>query len=359
MTEADRYFYIHNRVESIYTAKANLERIVPDVSIAVAHGQMKPKELETVMHDFMYKKYDVLIVTTIVENGVDIPNVNTLIVNRADSFGVSQLYQLRGRIGRSHRQAYCYFLTKNSADITDVARKRLDTLTEFTDLGSGFQIAMRDLEIRGAGNLLGQEQSGFIENVGFDLYTKILEEAVQELKASEFNEVLKNADIPKRIYKSAINLKTRMFIPENYVSDDSERVELYRRLMECNKTEEIDDIKSELQDRFGKEPKEVGNLLENLYLSIVAGRLFIKNIALNMSGTSWFLKFIFDSVELEILDNTETALLLQDNLLKLKNSGSIQMKLENDGEIVYFYPERGENKLEFCKKCIKDLAINE
>ncbi|MFA6654174.1 MAG: transcription-repair coupling factor, partial [Candidatus Delongbacteria bacterium] len=230
MKEIDRggqVFFIHNRVETIYSIQAMLEKIVPKVSMVVAHGQMKPSELEKVMHEFMYKKYSVLIATTIIENGVDIPNVNTMIVNNADNFGLSQLYQLRGRIGRSSRQAYAYLLTGDPHSLTPTAKKRLETISEFTDLGSGFQIAMKDLEIRGAGNLLGSEQSGFIENVGFDMYSKILEEAVAELKEQEFKEVLRHIKVPSKYIKAAVNLKSQMFLPEHYIEEDAERVEIY------------------------------------------------------------------------------------------------------------------------------------
>ena len=359
MKEVDRggqVFFLHNRVETIESMKFNLQKIVPDVSIAVAHGQMKPKALETIMLDFMYKRYDVLICSTIIESGVDIPNVNTLIVNNADRFGISQLYQIRGRIGRSHRQAYAYFLTPTTKALSPVARKRLDTVSEFTDLGSGFQIAMKDLEIRGAGNLLGGEQSGFIENVGFELYTKILEEAVQELKEEEFNEILTNIEITEKVSKTIINLKGKVYLPEAYIEDNSERVEIYRRLMNCRSGKELEELRLELKDRFGSEPREARNLFDNLQLALVGGKLLIKSISYKDSGyDNWYLKFVFDKEQLMLAENAKIGMMLQKNIINLTNRSDVQTKFEKDGEIIYFYPRKAEVVNDFIYQCIDML----
>ncbi|MBN2790342.1 MAG: transcription-repair coupling factor [Candidatus Delongbacteria bacterium] len=359
MKEVDRggqVFFIHNRVETIETIRVSINKIVPDVSIAIAHGQMKPAELEKIMYDFMYKKYDVLLATTIVENGVDIPNVNTMIVNRADMFGLSQLYQLRGRIGRSSRQAYAYFLAPPSGSISPIARKRLETVSHFTDLGSGFQIAMKDLEIRGAGNLLGGEQSGFIETVGFDLYTRIMEEAVSELKEEEFSDVLRHIDTPVRMIKSSINLQNEIYLPEYYVDDASERVEIYRRMMNCYSVDDLNDIRTEVRDRFGILPPEAVNLFSNVYLSILGGNLLIKNISLTKYGKNDVLKFTFNLEEMDEIKHTETALMVQENVIELMKDPSVELTVEKDGEVVNFVMDKDMDKFNFTEKCLKMMG---
>jgi transcription-repair coupling factor (superfamily II helicase) len=359
MKEIDRggqVFFIHNRVETIYSIQAMLERILPKVSMVAAHGQMKPAELEKVMHEFMYKKYSILIATTIIENGVDIPNVNTMIVNNADKFGLSQLYQLRGRIGRSSRQAYAYLLTSEASVLSNTAKKRLETISEFTDLGSGFQIAMKDLEIRGAGNLLGNEQSGYIENVGFELYSKILEDAVAELKDEEFKDVLRHIKTPSKYIKSAVNLKSKMYLPEDYIEDDSERVEIYRRMMNFTEKNQIDELESELKDRFGVMPPEAVNLFNNLYLSIIAGKLFIKNIACADIGRYEGIRFTFDLEKLDEIENTETALKLQENASAMLKEMLYDVTVENGGEKLLIMLPYGENRFEFTEKMIRLLS---
>ncbi|MFO7810961.1 MAG: TRCF domain-containing protein, partial [Candidatus Delongbacteria bacterium] len=359
MKEVDRggqVFFIHNRVETIYSVQSMLERIVPEVSMAVAHGQMKPSQLEKVMHEFMYKKYSVLLATTIIENGVDIPNVNTMIVNNADKFGLSQLYQLRGRIGRSSRQAYAYLLTGDSNSLSTVAKKRLETVSEFTDLGSGFQIAMKDLEIRGAGSLLGSEQSGFIENVGFDMYSKILEEAVMELKEEEFKDVLDHIKPVVNQIKASVNLRSEMYLPQYYIEEDAERVDIYRRMMNFTDKDEIDELREELRDRFGTVPPEVTNLLNNLYISILAGKIFIKNVTVSIDGAREYVMFIFDKEEIEKIENTETALTVQDNLFFELKEMKYDISVENEGEKVSVEIPYGENRFEFCEKFIKILS---
>jgi transcription-repair coupling factor (superfamily II helicase) len=359
MKEIDRggqVFFIHNRVETIHSIQSMLERIVPKVSMAVAHGQMKPAELEKVMHEFMYKKYSVLIATTIIENGVDIPNVNTMIVNNADKFGLSQLYQLRGRIGRSSRQGYAYLLTGDPHSLTGIAKKRLETISEFTDLGSGFQIAMKDLEIRGAGNLLGSEQSGFVENVGFEMYSKILEDAVMELKEEEFKEVLRHIKTPSKYIKASVNLKSQMYLPEFYITEDAERVEIYRRMMNFAETDEIDELREEIRDRFGALPPEAVNLFNNLYLSIIAGKIFVKNISLTERGSREDVKFTFDVEKLEEIENTEIAISVQENLTRQIKEMQYDIRLENQGERVIFEIPYGGNRFEFTEKFIKLLS---
>ncbi|PID26838.1 MAG: transcription-repair coupling factor [Candidatus Cloacimonadota bacterium] len=343
MKEKDRggqIYFLHNRVETIETIRANIERVTPDVKVVVAHGQMKPKDLENIMIDFLHKKYDLLLATTIIENGVDISNANTIIINDAQKFGLSQLYQLRGRIGRSHRQGYAYFLAPPLSKLNATAKKRLETISEFTDLGSGYQIAMKDLEIRGAGNLLGKEQSGFIENVGFELYTKILEDAIQELKKDEFSDILTNVEIKEKIYRTQVNLRKATYLPEEYIEQDSERVEVYRRIMLISNAKDLSCIRDEIRDRFGKEPDEVKNLFSNINLSIEFGKIAVKNLTLlEKTPFHWYFKMIIDTVELEKVERTEVALILEENIDRLRDSGKYSIKTEKNGSILYFYPE--------------------
>ncbi len=230
-------YLVHDRVQSIDKLSGYIRKYMPDLKIAVAHGQMKPSQLEDVIHGFLNKKYDVLISTKIIESGIDIPNVNTIIVNRADRFGLAELHQLRGRVGRSNRQAFAYFIVPSLGGINKKALRRLQAIEEFTDIGSGFNISMRDLEIRGAGNLLGKEQSGFINEVGFDLYIKLINQAVEELKYQEFKEVFK--DLPKQEERTEPTLDTffEIGIPQEYMPEQMDRLKfLYGPLFGKNTT---------------------------------------------------------------------------------------------------------------------------
>ncbi len=276
LRELDRggqVFFVHNRVETIDTVAAHLTELLPNVRFAVAHGQMKERQLEKVMLEFIDREYDVLISTMIVESGLDIPNVNTIVVNRAETLGLAQLYQLRGRVGRSRHRAYAYFLVPRKKRLTDVQRKRLRALTEFTELGSGLKVAMRDLEIRGCGNILGPEQSGYVAEVGFDLYVKLLEEAVKELKGEP---------IEVRI-ATRIETDIPAFIPETYVGDEKQRVIFYKKLVEARKLEEVADLEQELLDRFGRVPFEGLNLLEFQQLRILGAMAGIERVAVKSS----------------------------------------------------------------------------
>jgi transcription-repair coupling factor (superfamily II helicase) len=276
LRELDRggqVYFVHNRIETIDTVANHVAEILPEARIAIAHGRMHERELEQVMLDFIDRKYDILVSTMIVESGLDIPNVNTIVVNRADTLGLAQLYQLRGRVGRSRHRAYAYLLVPRRKHLTDDQRKRLKTLTEFTDLGSGFKIAMRDLEIRGAGNILGPQQSGYIAEVGFDLYCKLLEEAVKELKGE-----------PMEV-RVATTVETDLpaFIPDTYVEDDKQRVIFYKRLVETREISDVDDLKGELTDRYGRFPDQAGNLLEFQKIRILAGKAGIERVVVKTS----------------------------------------------------------------------------
>jgi transcription-repair coupling factor (superfamily II helicase) len=277
LRELDRggqVYFVHNRIETIATVAGHVSKILPEARIAVAHGRMHERELERVMLDFIDRKYDILVSTMIVESGLDIPNVNTIVVNRADTLGLAQLYQLRGRVGRSRHRAYAYLLVPRRKHLSDDQRKRLKTLTEFTDLGSGFKIAMRDLEIRGAGNILGPQQSGYIAEVGFDLYCKLLEEAVKELKGEP---------VEARV-ATTIQTDLPAFIPDTYVEDDKQRVIFYKRLIETSEVSHVDGLRGELTDRYGRVPEEAENLLEFQKIRVLAGKAGIERVVVKASA---------------------------------------------------------------------------
>jgi transcription-repair coupling factor (superfamily II helicase) len=266
-------FFIHNRVKGLAEMKTLIQGLCPDLSIALAHGQLEGDELEDTILDFMDKKYDVLICTNIVESGVDIPNVNTIIVNNAHQFGLSDLHQLRGRVGRSNKKAFCYLLAPPISTLPPDSRKRLTTLEQYSDLGSGFQIAMRDLDIRGAGNLLGGEQSGFIAEIGFEMYQKILDEAIRELKRTEFKELYKEeiAEQDDYVNDCSIDTDLEILIPDSYVESITERLSLYTRLDNCENENELKEFHTEMQDRFGPIPAEV----EDLFTTVSCRKLAV------------------------------------------------------------------------------------
>ena len=253
-------FFIHNRVYNIDEMAESLRMLIPNLRVQVGHGQMRPSDLERIIAGFIAHKYDVLVSTNIVENGIDVANANTIIINQADHFGLSDLHQLRGRVGRSDQKAFCYLLVPSIHSLTSEARQRLQAVEEFSDLGSGFNIAMRDLDIRGAGNLLGAEQSGFIVDVGYETYHKILDEAVQELRSEEFGNLF--ADVPPPAPSDTIiDVEEDAYIPDTYLANNVERLNLYRRISEAGSKETLDEMRSEIEDRFGPPPKEVDHLM--------------------------------------------------------------------------------------------------
>jgi len=269
-------FFVHNRVQSIAFVAEKLQSLVPEAKIAIAHGRMPEDTLEKVMADFAQGRSDILVCTTIIESGLDMPNVNTLIVNRADKFGLTQLYQLRGRVGRGANLAHAYFLFDKGKNLTPTAEKRLRTIFEATELGAGFGIAMKDLEIRGAGTLLGVKQSGFISAVGFSLYCRLLAEAVETQKA-------KQAGIPEKARPSplpppTLDLPLRAFIPGEYVADVETRLSLYQSLAKVDKIEQVEAMAQEFSDRFGALPVEVQNLLYAVRVKLLAAKAGIESI---------------------------------------------------------------------------------
>lgn len=274
-------FFVHNRIENIKEVAGMIQRLVPDAKIGIGHGQLDGKKLEQLMLGFMNGEFDVLVSTTIVESGLDVPNANTIFINNANNFGLSDLHQMRGRVGRSNKKAFCYFITPDFSVMTADARKRISALEQFTELGSGFNIAMKDLEIRGAGDLLGGEQSGFINDIGFDTYQKILNEAIEELKESEFADLYKDEGKPKQYVKDiTIDTDFQLLFPDDYVNNISERLQLYTKLNDINNDDDLDKFESELIDRFGPLPTQVADLLDSVRIKWVATKLGIEKLVM-------------------------------------------------------------------------------
>ena len=261
-------YFVHNRVDTIFMRAASIQEMIPNCRIGVGHGQMGESELEKVLLGFMKHEYDVFVCTTIVENGLDIPLANTIIIENAERYGLSELYQLRGRVGRSNRRAYAYLLVPADTQLSEVARKRLAALKEFSDLGAGFKIAALDLELRGAGNLLGGEQHGHIEAVGYDTYVRLLEETVKELKGEE---------VPLEVH-STLNLGLDIRIPIEYISDEAQRLRSYKRIADAKDEEQAQRIAEELADRYGPPPTEVANLLRFSVLKTFAQRAGVESV---------------------------------------------------------------------------------
>lgn len=293
MSRNGQVFFINNRIQNIYEIEALVRREVPDARIAVGHGQMEPKELEKIILDFVNYEYDVLIATSIIESGIDVPNANTIIVNNAQQFGLSDLHQLRGRVGRSNRKAFCYLLSPPLSSLSQEARRRLQAIENFSELGSGIHIAMQDLDIRGAGNLLGAEQSGFIADLGYETYQKILEEAVDELKSEEFSTLFadneKSNTGSEYIRETFIESDLELMFPPTYIPNDSERISLYRELDKMEQERDILAFTERLKDRFGKIPCEGKELIRVVRLRRMAKKLGMEKIILKKSRMSLFL----------------------------------------------------------------------
>lgn len=329
-------FYLHNRVESLQEIRRRIETLVPEVLVDVAHGQMTSTQLEEIFHRFKMGGFHVLIATTIIENGIDIPNVNTIIIDRADMYGVSQLYQLRGRVGRSDRQAYAYLLYPENKALSEVAMKRLQVISDFTELGSGFKIAMKDMEIRGAGNLLGRDQSGDVYSVGFDMYVRLLNEAVNRLALQkdykEESEVL-------------MEMEYTGFIPDSYIINPQIKMEIYKKIAAVTDDAEFDSVLAELADRFGPIPEEVSSLLALAEIRIICRKLSIKSIKERQGEVA---------VEFNQVSNISI-----DKILKLikDNPGTVRLnsKLPN-----YIYIKLGKiglkEKSEFIREKLSQLA---
>ncbi|TAE62498.1 MAG: transcription-repair coupling factor, partial [Bacteroidetes bacterium] len=316
-------FFIHNRVAGLPEMCAAIQASCPDLSISFAHGQMEGSELEEKILDFIDKKYDVLVCTNIVESGVDISNVNTIIINNAHQFGLSDLHQLRGRVGRSNKKAFCYLLAPPMSTLPTDSRKRLQTLEQFSDLGSGFQIAMRDLDIRGAGNMLGGEQSGFIAEIGFEMYQKILDESIRELKRTDFKELFKEEISAQDDYVTDCTIDTdlEILIPDTYVENITERLTLYARLDNCKTEQELTAFYNELQDRFGPVPTEVDDLFTTVRCRWIAISLGFEKMSLkdktlrcyfvNKNDSPYFESPLFNNIIQYLQTGTKDARLKQ------------------------------------------------
>lgn len=304
-------FFVHNRVETIYSMAELIARLVPSARIGVSHGQMDERDLEAVMLRFINHEIDVLVTTTIIENGIDIPLANTIIINRADTYGLAQLYQLRGRVGRSNRRAYAYLLIPPEGELSAQAARRLAAIREFSDLGSGFRVAALDLELRGAGNLLGREQSGHIDAVGFDLYVRLLERTVRELKGEPIE------DEPS----ASINLGIDVRIPEDYVADMSQRLRIYKRISSAQTEEQLSEIRAEMEDRYGAIPSQIENLFEYARLRREASSLGI--ISIDREGDALVVKFS----ESTRVDPGKVVALASEGGARLLPSGVLRVKL--------------------------------
>ena len=286
-------FYIFNNIENIQKKADTISRLVPEANVVYAHGQMSGKEIEDIMQDFIDKKTNVLVCTTILESGIDIPNANTIIVENADNMGLAQLYQIRGRVGRSDRQAFAYITYKRDKMLSEVADKRLKAIKEFTEFGSGFKIAMRDLEIRGAGSLLGEIQSGHLEQVGYDTYCRLLDEVIKEMQGIE---VEPEIDLQ-------IDLNVTSYIPDEYISDGSQKIEIYQNIALCKNEEDIENVVDEIIDRFGNMPAELENLLDIARIKYLAKPYYISKIA--SKGTSVVFTFEQSKFEVDVIKLVE------------------------------------------------------
>ena len=276
-------FFINNRIENIKEIAGMIQRLVPNAKVGIGHGQMDGKKLEELMLAFMEGEFDVLVATTIIESGLDVPNANTIFINNANNFGLSDLHQMRGRVGRSNKKAFCYFICPPYSAMTDDARKRIQALEQFSELGSGLNIAMKDLEIRGAGDLLGGEQSGFINEIGFDTYQKIMNEAIEELKENEFKDLYENDDetVEKEYVKDLqIDSDFELLFPDDYINSVTERLALYNALAIIKDEKGLQQFESQLVDRFGALPKQAVALLNSLRIKWIATKLGIEKLVL-------------------------------------------------------------------------------
>ncbi|MDE2204571.1 MAG: transcription-repair coupling factor, partial [Burkholderiaceae bacterium] len=310
-------YFLHNEVETIENKRAKLEELIPEARVVVAHGQMHERELERVMRDFVAQRANILLCTTIIETGIDVPTANTILIHRADKFGLAQLHQLRGRVGRSHHQAYAYLLVHDVDGLTKQAQRRLEAIQQMEELGAGFYLAMHDLEIRGAGEVLGDKQSGEISEIGFQLYTDMLNQAVKSLKAG------KEPDLMAPLAATTeINLGTPALLPQDYCGDVQERLSLYKRLANCESSETIDNIQEELIDRFGKLPPQAQSLIETHRLRIAAQPLGIRKIDTGANAVT--LQFVPNPP----VDAIKIIDLVQKNR-QIKLAGQDRLRIEN------------------------------
>jgi len=344
LNRGGQIYFVHNRVYNIDNVAEQLHSIVPKARIAIAHGQMNEKDLEQVMIDFINQKYDILLSTSIIENGVDIPNVNTIIINRADTFGLAELYQLRGRVGRDIHRAYAYLIVPKGTAITDTAKERLNAIREFTELGSGFGVAMKDMEIRGTGNILGKEQHGSIVSIGFELYCQMLEETVKRLKGEIIRESI---DVE-------IKWDTSGYLPESYIPVESQRFMIYKRLSKAESEDEIREIKDELTDIYGEYPSEVETLINLAHLRVLCETSGIKSLQLLKNG----LKIVFEEriIHSENLPELANLLRRMNEIEKITITGDGGFKLKIDWDkFAYEKINADSNKILITISILKQL----
>ena len=330
-------YFVYNRVESIDSMANYIRELVPECKVGIMHGQMTEKELETEMIAFMNKEYDVLVCTTIIETGIDISNVNTMIVHNADKMGLSQLYQLRGRVGRANRIAYAYFIYTKDKILTEVAEKRLKALKDFTELGSGFKIAMRDLEIRGAGNMMGSSQHGHMASIGYDLYCRMLEDTIKLIKGEIENEPI----------ETSVDIKVDAFIPSSYITDEIQKIEVYKKIAAIENINDFMDIKSELEDRYSSIPDSVYNLMDIAYIKSICKGLYIEDI--KETAKELRFKFVKGYKGFEDIYSVLLNQYKDDVILYFGETPSFAIKLANI---------KKETALEYYKKLLEDISEN-
>ena len=328
-------FYLYNRVEGIDSFALMIKKLCPKAKICVAHGRMSGNQLEKIMRDFIDYKYDILVSTTIIENGIDIPNANTILIENAHTFGLSELYQLRGRVGRSDREAYAYMFYPTNLALSEIAYKRLSAISEHTDLGAGFKIAMRDLEIRGAGNILGDEQSGMIYQVGYELYTQMLEEATNEFKG----------DIKEVTFDTVIDFKYDLYIPDFYISDVKEKISVYKLILRSQSDEDIESSKEYMTDKYGKIPKVIEDIFEIAKLKVILKRARILSV---IEGQNCLY------VKLDKYSHIDTNKLMQ--LINSKDS-KIKFDLNNFNQLIISDIEDSENNLNLKIEKVRNLVL--
>ena len=334
-------FFVHNKIENIVDFGELLKRLVPEAIIKIAHSKIGGNKLEKIMLEFINNEFDVLVSTTIIESGLDVPNANTIFINNAQNFGLSDLHQMRGRVGRSNKNAYCYFITPESRLLTNEAKKRINAINQYNQLGAGFNIAMKDLEIRGAGNLLGGEQSGFINDIGFDTYQKILNEAVDELKTNEFKKVFSAKTEGFRSIKEVIiDTDYEILFPNSYIPQIDERLSLYKELAKIENDNDLHSFKNRIIDRFGDIPTESVDLINSVKLKWVARKIGFEKIVLKNKkmicyfisdkNHEYFKSDIFITV-LKTINETPSCKLKEKNKLYVvfENINSIDEALKN------------------------------
>ena len=362
MHRGGQAYVVHDRVQNIEAIANQVRSRVPHARVHIAHGQMSGHELEKTMIDFLEKKYDVLVCTKIIESGVDIPNVNTIIINRADRFGLAELYQLRGRVGRSNVQAYAYLLTPPLSIMPKQTLRRLQAIEEFTELGSGFNLAMRDLEIRGAGNLLGAEQSGFIMEMGFEMYERIVREAVDELKQEEFGKTLQTVAPENReahrITDTIFETDIEAMIPDIYIESDAERLDIYRRLSRTSTASELQSMREELRDRFGEYPEEVDHLLRLLEIRFIASALELSKVSCNGDILTVTLPPASNIAFYGEYGNNDSPFQKMMKQIPAQPKGSVQLK--QTGELLtlrFLLPHQNtiRDRIDYLKKTIEEL----